>query len=71
MRFSCWRSAASDGVNGTLNRLKRMKVLHLQLIYSERPDPGGPMAPADWTMSINVEESGGAVHYFADLSQCA
>lgn len=29
-------------------------------------DPGGPLAPADWTMSIGSEEQGETVHYFAD-----
>jgi len=38
-------------------------------IYPQQPDPGGPHAPADWTMSIDAEKGGEAVHYFADLSQ--
>ena len=30
-------------------------------------DPEGPLAPADWTMTIGSEEQGETVHYFADV----
>ena len=30
-------------------------------------DPGGPRAPADWTMTVGSEGMGGAAYYFADV----
>ena len=30
-------------------------------------DPGGPPAPADWTMKLGSEKVGAAIHYFGDV----
>ncbi|MDP9902357.1 hypothetical protein J2W36_004634 [Variovorax ginsengisoli] len=30
-------------------------------------DPGGPLAPADWTITVSAEIVGAVVHYFADV----
>jgi hypothetical protein len=38
-------------------------------IYSMGDDPGGPMAPADWTMVINQEGVGETPSYFADIQR--
>ncbi|MBO9652218.1 MAG: hypothetical protein J7605_27235 [Variovorax sp.] len=30
-------------------------------------DPGGPLAPAEWTMSVRLEGVGDGAYYIADL----
>lgn len=30
-------------------------------------DPGGPLAPSDWTMSLGFDMVGKTVHYFGDV----
>jgi hypothetical protein len=30
-------------------------------------DPGGPLAPADWTMSLGSERVGASIHYYGDV----
>ena len=32
-------------------------------------NPGGPLAPADWTMTLGSERVGEAVHYFGDVQR--
>lgn len=36
-------------------------------LHPDGSDPGGPLAPADWTMTIDSEDQGETVHYFADV----
>jgi hypothetical protein len=30
-------------------------------------DPGGPLAPADWTMTLGSEQVEAAIHYYGDV----
>ena len=30
-------------------------------------DPGGPRAPADWTMALGSEQVGTIIHYYGDV----
>ena len=34
-------------------------------------DPGGPLAPAEWTMSVRLEGVGDGAYYIADLRRLA
>ena len=38
-------------------------------LFSLGSDPGGPLAPADWTMVVGQEGSGEMYSYFADIQR--
>ena len=38
-------------------------------LYPAVSDPGEPLAPADWTISINSEIRGEASYFFADVNR--
>ena len=38
-------------------------------LYPAVNDQGGPLAPADWTMSIDSEKRGEASYFFADINR--
>lgn len=35
--------------------------------YPTANDPGGPLAPADWTMAIDSEKQSESIYFFADV----
>lgn len=36
-------------------------------LYPAANHPGGPLAPADWTMTIDSESRGETIYFFADV----
>ncbi|MCJ9674760.1 hypothetical protein [Neorhizobium sp. SHOUNA12B] len=38
-------------------------------LYPSGDDPGGPLAPADWTMAVSQEGPGEMPTYFADIQR--
>jgi hypothetical protein len=38
-------------------------------LYPAANEPGGPLAPADWTISIDSEKRGEATYFFADVNR--
>lgn len=37
--------------------------------YPRANDPGGPLAPADWTMTVDSEKRGESDYFFADVQR--